>query len=54
MGTSRASPVDRGRLRELFAASYVFADDGLLALEQLLGVISPEIEPFGSDQSADN
>jgi hypothetical protein len=48
-----APPVDRDRLRTVFATHYVFADDGLLALEQLLGVISPEIRPFGSDQQTD-
>lgn len=48
-----APPVDRDRLRTVFATDYVFADDGLLALEQLLGVISPEIRPFGSDQRTD-
>ena len=50
---AEAPPVDRDRLRTIFAASYVFADDGLLALEQLLGVISPEIRPFGNDQRTD-
>ncbi|HZE31245.1 MAG TPA: hypothetical protein VE198_07390 [Actinoallomurus sp.] len=48
-----APPVDRDRLRKIFATSYVFADDGLLALEQLLGVISPEARPFGNDQQTD-
>ncbi|WP_433178377.1 hypothetical protein [Actinoallomurus sp. CA-150999] len=48
-----APPVDRDRLREVFATSYIFADDGLLALEQLLGVISPEVRPFGEDQQID-
>lgn len=48
-----APPVDRDRLRTVFATHYVFADDGLLALEQLLGVMSPEIRPFGSDQQTD-
>lgn len=45
--------MDRDRLRTVFAADYVFADDGLLALEKLLGVISPEIRPFGRDQRTD-
>jgi hypothetical protein len=48
-----APPVDRDRLRTVFATDYVFADDGLLALEKLLGVISPEIRPFGRDQRTD-
>lgn len=48
-----APPVDRDRLRTVFTTSYVFADDGLLALEQLLGVISPKVRPFGSDQRTD-
>jgi hypothetical protein len=51
--TAYAPPVDRDRLRKVFATTYVFADDGLLALEQLLGVISPEVRPFGSDQRTD-
>jgi hypothetical protein len=51
--TAEAPPVDRDRLRKVLATSCVFADDGLLALEQLLGVISPEVRPFGSDQRTD-
>lgn len=50
---ANAPPVDRDRLRTVFATDYIFADDGLLALEQLLGVISPEIRPFGDDQRTD-
>jgi len=48
-----APPVDRERLRDIFARHYLFADDGLLALEQLLGIISPEVRPFGDDQRID-
>ncbi|MQY04266.1 hypothetical protein [Actinomadura macrotermitis] len=47
-------PVDRDRLRQIFATPYTFADDGLLALEQLLGVISPKVRPFGTDQRTDH
>jgi hypothetical protein len=32
------------------AAGARFADDGLLALTQLLGIVSADVQPFGDEQ----
>jgi hypothetical protein len=48
-----STSVDRAELRRLLSANFVFADDGLLALTQLLGIVSGDVQPFGEFKTID-
>jgi hypothetical protein len=48
-----STSVDRAELRRLLSANFVFADDGLVALTQLLGIVSAEVQPFGNFETID-
>lgn len=51
--TMTSTSVDRAELRRLLSANFVFADDGLLALTQLLGIVSADVQPFGKFKTID-
>jgi hypothetical protein len=43
-------PGDRSELRRVLSTHFLFADDGLPALTQLLGIASADVQPFGDEQ----
>lgn len=51
--TMTSTSVDRAELRRLLSAKFVFADDGLLGLMQLLGIVSTGVQPFGDFEAID-
>jgi hypothetical protein len=51
--TVTSTSVDRAELRRLLSANFVFADDGLLGLTQLLGIVAADVQPFGSFKTID-
>jgi hypothetical protein len=46
--TTATASMDRAKLRRVLSANFVFADDGLIALTQLLGIVSADVQPFGN------
>jgi hypothetical protein len=51
--TMTSASVDRAELRRLLSANFVFADDGLIGLTQLLGIVSVDVQPFGEFKTID-
>ncbi len=51
--TMTSASVDHAKLRRLLSANFVFADDGLIGLTQLLGIVSVDVQPFGEFKTMD-